>query len=90
MDQTPSSTFSANTLHCPLELSVKSRPTATLAGLKHLVDYLCESTSWQGQRWTRKITPSILIFRNEINALGNIRGGDKLARDFAHWRRRSP
>jgi hypothetical protein len=62
---------------------VKSRPTATLVGLKRLVDYLCESTSWQGQRWTRKMTPSILIFRNEINALGNFRGGDKLARDFA-------
>jgi hypothetical protein len=45
--------------------------------------YLCESTSWQGQRWTRKMTPSLLIIRNEINALGNFRGGGKLGRDFA-------
>jgi hypothetical protein len=29
------------------------------------------------------MTPSILMFRNEINALGNFRGGRKLARDFA-------
>ena len=29
------------------------------------------------------MTPSILIFRNEISALGNFRGGGKLARDFA-------
>jgi hypothetical protein len=27
-----------------------------------------------GHAWTRKMTPSIPIFRNEINALGNFRG----------------
>jgi hypothetical protein len=27
--------------------------------------------------------PPILIFRNEINALGDFRGGVKVARDFA-------
>ena len=36
-----------------------------------------------GHGWTRKMTPSIPIFRNEINALEDFRGGVKVARDFA-------
>ena len=36
-----------------------------------------------GHSWTRKMTPSIPIFRNEINALEDFRGGVKVARDFA-------
>ena len=31
------------------------------------------------------MTPSIPIFRNEINALEDFRGGVKVARDFADW-----
>ena len=38
-----------------------------------------------GHGWTRKMTPSIPIFRNEINALEDFRGGVKVARDFAPY-----
>lgn len=31
------------------------------------------------------MTPLIPIFRNEINALGDFRGGVKVARDFADF-----
>ena len=39
----------------------------------------------RGRRWTRKITPPIPIFHNEINVPGDFRGGVTLARDFASW-----
>jgi hypothetical protein len=35
-----------------------------------------------GHAWTRKMTPSIPIFRNEINALGNFRDGVNIASEF--------
>src|ERR1017187_10100556 len=35
-----------------------------------------------GPAWTRKMTPSIPIFRNEINALGNFREGVNIASEF--------
>ena len=35
-----------------------------------------------GHAWTRKMTPSIPIFRNEINALGNFREGVNIASEF--------
>src|SRR5664280_33164 len=47
-----------------------------------LIDYLCESTSWVGSRLDAKDDFPIPIFRNEINALGDFRGGVKVARDF--------
>ena len=38
-----------------------------------------------GHGWTRRMTPPISIFPNEINALGDFRGGVKVACDFAAW-----
>jgi hypothetical protein len=65
---------------------VQLRP---LPRLKHLIDYLCESTSWVGSRLDAKDDFPIAIFRNEINALGDFRCGVKVARDFADFRSRS-
>jgi hypothetical protein len=37
-----------------------------------------------GRGWTRKVTPLIPIFHNDVNVLGGSGGGVKVARDFAH------
>ena len=47
-----------------------------------MIDFVNSLPGW-GHGWTPKMTPSIPIFSNEINALEDFRGGAKVAHDFA-------
>ena len=64
-------------------IGVKSRPIAPPSQGRSisLITRVNPFPGW-GHAWTRKMTPSIPIFRNEINALGNFREGVNIASEL--------